>query len=154
MAKNFLTGFMEFAGAWVEICSELLKNKQPWKFEVRAPKGPTRKIIYIATAALFVTAAKRAMANNRLFEGASLVEPYLAGELQPHGLAVSALSEEAKRKAVMRIRKIIADDMAVLVFFGLFEETEKRKAYRLTDVGVGYYERLSGGGGVADLQAA
>ncbi|QOZ28580.1 hypothetical protein XH93_37240 [Bradyrhizobium sp. CCBAU 51753] len=58
------------------------------------------------------------------------------------GATLREVTACARELAVKRINKAITDYMKVFAHFGLFEEAEKKHVYRLTDLGVSYYERL------------
>jgi hypothetical protein len=139
---SVLSGLDAFARAWEAVSAELLATKEPWNFAKKAPKGATAKIVQIETAAMFVTVANRAL-NTRLFERSSLTGVYLDGELSPHRMTSDKLTPRARELAVKRINKAITDYLKAFVHFGLFEATEKKHVYRLTNLGVSYYERLA-----------
>jgi hypothetical protein len=139
---SVLSGLNAFSRSWEAVSIELLSTKEPWNFSKKAPKGPTAKIVQIECGAMFVTVANRAM-KTRLFERSSLTKIYLEGELQPHRIRAEDLPPTAREKAVKRINKAITDDMKTFVEFGLFETTEKKHVYRLTELGASYYERLA-----------
>jgi hypothetical protein len=139
---SVLSGLDAFSRSWEAVSVELLSSKEPWDFSKKAPKGPTAKIVQIECGAMFVTVANRAM-KTRLFERSSLTKVYLEGELRPHRIRVEDLTPTAREKAIKRVNKSITDDIKTFVEFGLFENTEKKHVYRLTELGASYYERLA-----------
>lgn len=137
-----LYGLALFAEAWGAISSRLLQRQERWDFR-KAPKGPHKRIVQIETAAMFATVAKRALADDRVFERSSLTHPYVEAELAPHGMSEDDLEPGDRDRIVKRVNKAITDDMETFVFFGLFEVTKHKHIYRLTDEGASCYAQLS-----------
>lgn len=142
---TYLSGFSQVGLLWEAIATDLISSKPSWDFEGRgAPDGPYAKIVNIEIGALFVTVARRALSNDRVFERSSITRPYLDAMLRPHRKGFDDLVGAITRKnAINRTNKSISDDMAHLVFFDLFDVIEEKKIWRLTDKGVSFYERFN-----------
>jgi hypothetical protein len=110
-----------------------------------SPQGHWSAFENISAGAEFVTVAKRALENRRLFERASFTMPVWEAELQVYGLKPddATLSADGRERGKKRANKSITELMDMLVFFDLFEPTTTKHAYRLTDLGVTTYEILA-----------
>ena len=138
---NVLTGLQAFAEAWEGIATKLLQGRPPWDFS-KAPTGGAAKIVDIEFAAMFVTAANRAVGNNGIFEQASFAKDCAKAELKPHRRTLNSLSAVQRDRLKRRVNQYVSADMDVMIEFGLFEKTEDQNVYRLTKQGEEIYGDL------------
>lgn len=146
------SGLLAFSEAWVDVSTTLVRNKRLSDVErtttkspppFKAAKGHYRKIAQVETGGLFVTVARRALADkHHVFDRTTLTRPYAEAELAVQGLGLSDLTPSEREREFKRVGTAISRDMQCLVFFGLFEERKGTSFYALTPLGEAHYARL------------
>ncbi|MET4324467.1 hypothetical protein ABIB80_000272 [Bradyrhizobium sp. i1.15.2] len=105
-----------------------------------APQGAFREIVTIDSGTAFATIAKRARDYGH-FNPSDFADAVLEAELAPFGFKSADLSDDGRDRALNRIGMSITRLMKTFAFFGLFERV--KNFYRLTELGVKTYEKLS-----------
>jgi hypothetical protein len=148
--RDVLGGLSEFCTIWVGVCVELIKEfvselpeEAKPNFNRKSPVSPCSLLPQIEMAALFVTAANRAIQHEGgVFEVDDFAPVYLDADLHVHGWKVSDLTPSGRDRQVKRINTALRRDMSVLVSFKLFDEVRKGKVYKLTKRGEEIFARF------------